>query len=98
MEKAKRSLIRIERIDGETVCCGLKGDDPYELLAMLGDGMAEWLSENPKDWRIARRMMLRAFKDFCPDLVAYWLEGIIGRMLACGLIFAAMCGLAAWVA
>ena len=35
MDKAKRSLIRIERIDGETVMCSLDSDDDYELLAII---------------------------------------------------------------
>ena len=97
MKKAKHSLIRIERIDGETVMCNLDGDDAEELLAMLGDGLAEWLAENPQDWRTAKRLTRRVFEDYCPDLLSYWLDGIVGRMLACGVIFAAMCGLAAWV-
>ena len=98
MNKAKRSLIRMERIDGETVKGFIDGDDPEELLAMLCDGIAEVLNEHPKLWRAARRLMRRTLTDFCPDLVGYWLDGIIGRVLACGVIFAAMCGLAAWVA
>ena len=98
MNKAKRSLIRMERIDGETVKGFIDGDDPEELLAMLCDGIAEVLNEHPKLWRAARRLMRRTLTDFCPDLVGYWLDGIVGRMLACGAIFAAMCGLAAWVA
>ena len=98
MEKAKHSYIRMERVDGETVNGFIDGDDPEELLAMLCDGIAEVLNDNPKLWRSARRLMRRTLRDFCPDLTAYWLDGIVGRMLACGLIFAAMCGLAAWVA
>ena len=98
MNKAKHSLIRMERIDGENVPGIIDCDDPEELLAMLCDGIAEVLNDNPKLWRSARRLMRQTLQDFCPDLVAYWLDGIIGRMLACGLIFAAMCGLAAWVA
>lgn len=98
MDKAKHSYIRMERIDGENVHGFIDGDDPEELLAMLCDGIAEVLNKHPNIWRSARRLMRQTLQDFCPDFVAYWLDGLIGRMLGCGLIFAAMCGLAAWVA
>ena len=97
-KKVKRSYIHMERVDSENVPGIIDGDDPEELLAMLCDGIAEVLNEHPKLWRAARKLMRQTLRDFCPDLVGYWLDGIVGRMLACGLIFAAMCGLAAWVA
>lgn len=90
MEKVKHSLIRIERYDGETAVCGLESDDPYELLAMLGDGLAYWLHENPRKWRQARRFLRRVFRDFCPDWLAYFLEGWQLRLVGCGVIFAAL--------
>lgn len=99
MEKAKRSLIRIERIDGETVGCGLetfdKVDGEWELLAMMGDGLAHWLNENPRKWRQARRFFKRVFRDFCPDWLAYMIDGWQLRLVGCGVIFAALYGFAA---
>jgi len=94
MEKAKRSLIRVERIDGETAACGLESTDDvngeWELLAMLGDGLAEWLTANPDKHRAARRFFKRVFKDFCTDWLSYWLDGWQLRLVGCGVIFAAM--------
>lgn len=94
MEKAKRSLIRIERIDGETVACGLESSDEangeWELLAMMGDGMAHWLHDNPDKHRAARKFMRRVFRDFCPDWLSYMLDGWQLRLVGCGIIFAAL--------
>ena len=90
MEKVKHSLIRIERYDGETACCGLESDDPDELLAMLGDGLAYWLHENPRKWRQARRFLRRVFRDWTPDWLAYFLEGWQLRLVGCGVVFAAL--------
>lgn len=95
MEKVKHSLIRIERYDGEAACCGIEGDDPDELLAMLGDGLAHWLYENPRKWRQARRFLRRVFRDFCPDWLAYFLEGWPLRLVGVGVWFAALYGFAA---
>jgi hypothetical protein len=66
MEKTKHSLIRIERMNGETACLSLTGDNPDELLAMLGDGLAYWLHENPRKWRYVRKLMRRVLRDFSP--------------------------------
>lgn len=99
MEKAKHSLIRIERIDGEHVVTGLESTDEangeWELLAMLGDGLAEWLNDNPDKHRAAWKFYKRVFRDFCPDWIAYWIDGWAMRLLGvCGL-FAALYGFAA---
>lgn len=94
MTKAKRSLIRIERLDGETAVCGLETTDDvngeWELLAMLGDGVAEWLNANPDKHRAARKFMRRVFRDFCPDWLAYMIDGWALRLVGCGVIFAAL--------
>lgn len=94
MTKAKRSLIRIERLDGETAVCGLETSDDvngeWELLAMLGDGLAEWLNANPDKHRAARRFFKRVFRDFCPDWLAYMIDGWALRLVGCGVIFAAL--------
>lgn len=102
MEKAKRSLIRIERIDGVTVASGLTGDDPDELLAMVGDALAYWLVESPQEWRKARRMMRRVVRDWRPAprwydglryFVENWRAGVIGAAALTGVIYGA-----SWVA
>lgn len=95
MEKVKRSLIRIERIDGETVMCSLDSDDDYELLAMLGDGLAHWIHENPDKYRSGRRFMRRVLEDFYPDWIAYWLDGWKMRLVGCAALFGALYGFAA---
>lgn len=99
MTKAKHSLIRIERIDGETAVCGMESSDEvngeWELLAMMGDGLALWLTDNPDKHRAARKFYNRVFRDFCPDWIAYWIDGWAMRLLGvCGL-FAALYGFAA---
>ena len=99
MTKAKRSLIRIERIDGETAVCGLESSDEvngeWELLAMLGDGLAEWLFDNPDKHRAARKFIRRVFRDFCPDWIAYWIDGWALRVFGVGCMFAVLYGFAA---
>lgn len=101
MTKAKRSLIRIERLDGETAVCGLETSDDvngeWELLAMLGDGLAEWLNANPDKHRAARRFFKRVFRDFCPDWLGYWLDGWALRLVGIGVCFAALYGFAAFM-
>lgn len=92
MDKAKHSLIRIERIDGQTVSTGLTGDDPDELLAMLGDGLALWLFDNPTKWRTARRLMRCVLRDWRPDWISYLLSGwpftLVGAFAMIGAIYA----------
>lgn len=95
MQKTKHSLVRIERMDGKTVCLSLNGDDQDELLAMLGDGMAFWLHDNPRKWRTARKIMRRVLRDFSPfaPTLDYWRERWFGSLLGAGLITAAIYGL-----
>lgn len=97
MDKAKRSLIRIERIDGETVGFILDCDkgNEEELLAMLGDGLAHWLHENPDKYRKGRRFMRRVVEDFYPDWVAYFLDGWKMRLVGCAALFGVLYGFAA---
>lgn len=99
MTKAKHSLIRIERIDGETVGCGLETSDEangeWELLAMMGDGLALWLNDNPDKHRAARKFYKRVFRDFCPDWIAYWIDGWPVLLVGVCVIFAALYGFAA---
>lgn len=97
MEKAKRSLIRIERIDGETVNGFLDSDDPEELIAMLGDALAEILDKNPRHWRGARRLFRRVFRDWrepwWAGIVEFWhgriVSGVIGAAALTGVIYGA---------
>jgi len=98
MGKAKRSIVRVERIDGVTVASGLTGDDYDELLAMIGDALAYWLLDRPKEWRKARKMMHRVIRDWRPEpwyagLVDFWrgriVSGIIGAAVLTGGIYAA---------
>ena len=98
MEKAKRSLIRIERIDGETVNGFLDSDDPEELIAMLGDALAEILDKNPRHWRGARRLFRRVLCDtrvnppWWAGIVEFWhghiVSGMIGAAALTGVIYA----------
>jgi len=99
MEKAKRSLIRIERIDGETVNGFLDSDDPEELIAMLGDALAEILDKNPRHWRGARRLFRQVFRDtrinppWYAGIVDFWrgkwFSGMIGAAALTGVIYGA---------
>ena len=96
MEKAKRSLIRIERIDGETVNGFLDSDDPEELIAMLGDALADILYKHPRCRLGARRLFRRVFRDgrgpWYSGLLYWrdkWLSGIIGAAALTGAIYGA---------
>lgn len=88
MEKTKHSLIRIERMNGETACLNLTGDDQDELLAMLGDGLAYWLHQNPRKWRYVRKLMRRVLRDFSPlsptidYFFSQWHGFVIGAVMA----------------
>ena len=98
MTKAKHSLIRIERIDGQTVKGFLDSDDPEELLSMLADGVAEVLHNHPRHWRGARRLFRRVLRDtrinppWYAGIVEYWnghiVTGIIGAAVLTGAIYA----------
>ena len=65
MDKATRSYIRIERIDGKQVGLILDCDkgNEEELLAMLGDGLADWIVKNPDKYTTARRFTKRVLED-----------------------------------
>ena len=99
MEKAKRSLIRIERIDGETVNGFLDSEDPEELIAMLGDALADILYKHPRYRRGARRLFRRVFRDtrisppWYAGIVEYWhghiVTGLIGAAALTGVIYGA---------
>jgi len=98
MTKAKHSLIRIERIDGQTVKGFLNSDDPDELLSMLADGVAEVLNNHPRHWRGARRLFRRVLRDtrisppWYAGIVDFWrgkwFSGIIGAAALTGVIYA----------
>ena len=99
MEKAKRSLIRIERIDGETVNGFLDSDDPEELIAMLGDALADILYKHPHCRLGARRLFRRVLRDtrvnppWWAGIVEYWhdhiVSGMIGAAALTGVIYGA---------
>jgi len=95
MEKTKHSLIRIERIDGVNFGPTLVGDDQDELLAMLGDGLAYWLHDNPRKWRYVRKLMRRVLRDFSPLAPAldYWRERWLGSILGAGILTGAVYGI-----
>ena len=97
MDKATRSYIRIERIDGKQVGLILDCDkgNEEELLAMLGDGLAHWIHENPDKYRSGRRFMRRVMEDFYPDWIAYMLDGWKMRLVGCAALFGALYGFAA---
>ena len=98
MEKVKHSLIRIERIDGQTVKGFLDSDDPEELLSMLADGVCEVLHNHPKCWNGARRLFRHVIRDtrvtppWYAGLVDFWrgriVSGIIGAAVLTGGIYA----------
>ena len=93
MGKAKRSLVRIERIDGTTIASGLTGDDQDELLAMVGDALAFWLHDNPRKWRTARKMMRRVLLEWRLESPFDWLTHNVGwNIIGAGLIAAAIYG------
>ena len=97
MEKAKRSLIRIERIDGETVNGFLDSDDPEELISMLGDALADILYKHPHCRLGARRLFRRVLRDtrvnppWYDGVLNYWRgrwkNGVIGAALLTGAIY-----------
>lgn len=94
MEKTKHSLIRIERMDGETACLSLTGDDPEELLAMLGDGLAFWIYDHPERYGVARKFFRRVFRDcmFMPT-VRYWRPHWLWTLIGAVVLIAAVYGL-----
>ena len=75
--------------------CSLDSDDDYELLAMLGDGLAHWIHENPDKYRSGRRFMRRVLEDFYPDWIAYMLDGWKMRLVGCAALFGVLYGFAA---
>lgn len=97
MEKAKHSLIRIERIDGQTVNGFLDSDDPEELIAMLGDALADILYKHPHCRLGARRLFRRVFRDWREPwgagIVEFWrgriVSGVIGAAALTGVIYGA---------
>lgn len=92
MEKAKHSLIRIERIDGSEHV-GVTGDDPEELLAMLGDGLAHVLHEHPWHYRGARKLMRRILRDYRPESpLDYLTRNWHWNLLGAGALYAAIYG------
>lgn len=96
MEKSKHSLIRLERIDGETVHESFQSDDPKELIAMIADGMADILCAYPKHYRSARKLMRSVFRDYKPEspfdwLTEYWHWNLLGA----GVLFGTLYGFAA---
>lgn len=93
MKKAKHSLVRIERVDGETVCLSFTGDDPEELIAMLGDGLAEVLHVYPQHHRGAKCLVRRVFRDYLPDWVQYWLDGLPFTIVGVGILTGVIYGL-----
>lgn len=58
MEKKERTLIRLERIDGENVCASVDGENQDEIFEMLGDCIAEQLYKNP-EYRKPMKKMFR---------------------------------------
>lgn len=88
MEKTKHSLIRIERIGGVNFGTTVSGGDPDELLAMFGDGLAEYLHQNPRKWRYVRKLMRRVLRDFSPlsptidYFLSQWHGFVIGAVMA----------------
>jgi len=96
MEKAKRSLIRIERIDGETVNGFLDSDDPEELIAMLGDALADILYKHPCCRRGARRLFRRVFRDgrdpWWAGIVEFWRGHIVSSLIGVCVVIAIIYG------
>ena len=57
-KKVDRTLIRLERIDGENVCASVTGENQDEVFEMLGDCLAEQLYDHP-EYRKAMKKMFR---------------------------------------
>jgi len=55
MDKAKRTAIRIERIDGSTGVPVMIGD-PKDLLLLAGEALTYIIDENPDLWAAAKAM------------------------------------------
>ena len=47
-KEVERTLIRLERVDGKTVCSTVDGENQDEIFEMLGDCLAEQLYEHPE--------------------------------------------------
>ena len=101
MEKAKHSLIRIERIDGQTVNGFLDSDDPEELIAMLGGALADILYKHPHCRLGARRLFRRVLRDtrvnppWWAGIVEFWRGRIVSGVIGAAILFGIVYGFAA---
>lgn len=78
MEKANQTLIRAEAVDDEMVGSTMRGD-PYEIIALLGEMVAQYLEEFPKNRKLMREVLRMAFRDTRPRLGDVLLEKLTKR-------------------
>ena len=60
-KKVDRTLIRLERIDGENVCASVTGENQDEVFEMLGDCLAEQLYDHPEYRKVMKKMFRQKF-------------------------------------
>ena len=91
-KKVDRTLIRLERIDGENVCASVNGKNQDEIFEMLGDCLAEQLYKNPEYKKPMKKMfrhiLINTPRDF--EIPANgWLVAAIGAFSLIGFIWTA---------
>lgn len=89
-KKIDRTLIRLERIDGENVCANVDGENQDEVFEMLGDCLAEQLYDHP-EYRKSMKKMFRQILIHTPrdyEIPANgWLAAAIGAFALIGFIW-----------
>lgn len=89
-KKVDRTLIRLERIDGENVCASVTGENQDEVFEMLGDCLAEQLYDHPEYRKVMKKMfrqiLIHTPRDF--EIPGNgWLAAAIGAFALIGFIW-----------
>lgn len=89
-KKVDRTLIRLERVDGENVCASVTGENQDEVFEMLGDCLAEQLYNHPEYRKVMKKMFKHIIyhtpRDF--EIPANgWLVAAVGAFTLIGFIW-----------
>lgn len=85
MEKAKRTAIRLENIDGKTFTPTMIGEAD-DLLVLANDAIAYILDDHPNLWGAARTMFTMTLDATQPKSDRFWsIVFRIGKGIICGL-------------
>lgn len=89
-KKVARTLIRLERVDGENICSNVDGENQDEIFEMLGDCIAGQLYDHPEYRKpmkkMFRQILVNTPRDF--EIPANgWLAAAIGAFALIGFIW-----------